>query len=273
MSSELYVSYTLSSNDEILLALLSVLPFASFEELEEGMIAYIAQSELTEDTKNEIHRICTERDVTYNAKLIPYQNWNAQWEASFQPVEINSFCRVRADFHERIDGYTHDIIINPKMAFGTGHHETTWMMIDAMSRMDMSDKIVFDYGAGTGVLAIVAEKMGATSIDALDIEIESYENTIENAKINKCSKIKSLHGTVSIIKNAKYDIILANINRYVLLTTVTKLKQLFESDGILLLSGILAQDIDLVTECYKKAGFSVQNIAERGNWRCIQLGV
>ena len=273
MASGDYIAYNFDSKEEIFNALLSMYPFASFEETDDGLIGYISAEELTDEVKGQVADLCVQHKVTATTNIIKPQNWNAQWEASFQPVEIEKFCRIRADFHEAVSGYTHDIVINPKMAFGTGHHETTWMMIKAMSSIDFTERSVFDYGAGTGVLAILAEKLGSQDIDALDIEVESFENTIENAEINNCSHITSIHGELDKIDGKIYDVILANINRHVLLTTASKLYDSLKTDGTLLMSGILRQDIQLITECYTDAGFKVAEIMERGNWRCIRFAI
>ena len=268
---ENYIAYNLESNDEVLMALLSQYPFASFEELDEGMIGYISEADHDDETIAGIASICKDRDVVFSTNIIEPQNWNAQWEASFQPVEVRKFCRIRADFHPQVEGFEHDIVINPKMAFGTGHHETTWMMIDAMSKIDFSNKSVLDFGAGTGVLAILAEKLGSKHNDAIDIEEESYLNTIENAEINNCARVASYEGELPRLADNTYDIILANINRHVLLTTADQLFTMVRDQGTLLLSGILSTDETLIVECYKTAGFDLVDVASRGNWRCIQL--
>ena len=270
-SSEKYVACHIGGTGELLVALLSQFPFESFEERDTETIGYIAEQALTTDIEAEIQQVCKDKDISYTAKIIEPQNWNAQWEASFQPVEIRTFCRIRADFHEAVAGYTHDIVINPKMAFGTGHHETTWMMIDAMSTLPLKDKAVLDYGCGTGVLAILAELMDPAPIDAIDIEQESFENTKDNAVINGCTKVVSYCGELSMLAGKKYDIILANINRHVLLAEAGHLHQMLSEGGTLLLSGILGQDLELIEAHYTAAGFAVEDVKERGNWRCIRL--
>lgn len=266
-----YISYIFDTQNELFLAFLSLYPFESFEETNYGTIAYISEFKNTTGVQKEVEDLCTKYSVKYEIKVIEPQNWNAKWEASFQPVEINKFCRIRADFHPSVAGYKHDIIVNPKMAFGTGHHETTWMMIDAMSYIKFENKTVFDYGCGTGVLAILAEKLGSKKIDALDIEVESYENTKENAAINKCGYITPLKGELNEVNGKSFDVVLANINRHVLLKNVTSLFEMLNEDGVLLLSGILGEDIELVTKTYKTVGFTILEVRKRGNWRCIKL--
>ena len=176
-----YKSYTIESSSEILIGLLSAFPFESFEERENQIVGYISEEALDDDLISIIHTTINGFGVDYTVEDIQPQNWNALWESSFDPVRIDNFCMVRADFHDADSKVKHDIIINPKLAFGTGHHETTYMMISAMEGLDMGSKSVFDYGCGTGVLAVLASKLDSDPIDAIDIENESYENTIENA--------------------------------------------------------------------------------------------
>jgi len=271
MASGDYLAYTFDSKEEVFNALLSLYPFESFQETDDGLIGYISVGALDAEAQTGIEELCIAHEVKHSTEIIKPQNWNAQWEASFQPVAVRDFCRIRADFHEAVAGYTHDIVINPKMAFGTGHHETTWMMIDAMSKMDLTGSRVLDFGCGTGVLAILAERLGAGAIDAIDIETESYDNTIENAEINGCSKITTYCGELPVLADKVYDVILANINRHVLLTTTEMLHSMLADDGQLLLSGILGEDENLVLERYATAGFKTVSVAERGNWRCNAL--
>lgn len=266
-----YKSYTIQSTSEIIIGLLSIHPFESFEEHDTYMIAYLPEEALTEDVSSQIDEVLKRFDVAYEIKTIEPQNWNALWESSFEPVIVDDFCIVRADFHQKMENIEHDIIINPKMAFGTGHHETTYMMMSAMKNMDISNKYIFDYGCGTGVLAILASKLESGLIDAIDIEEESYDNTIENAQINNVSNINTACATLETFDAKVYDIILANINRNVLLNSAEELNNRLKSNGILLLSGILDDDEVLVTEKYLSAGFTVTEVYAKGYWKCIKL--
>ncbi|MEM6966395.1 MAG: 50S ribosomal protein L11 methyltransferase, partial [Bacteroidota bacterium] len=207
----------------------------------------------------------------YQKKLIKYQNWNAIWESNFKPIVVGTFCGIRADFHSPLTEVQHEIIINPKMAFGTGHHETTWMMIAAMKKLDFSEKKILDYGCGTGILAILVSQLGAEKIDALDIELPSYENTIENAAINRIQNIEAIHGTLPKIQHLTYDIILANINRHVILENLSTLHNMLPIGGTLLISGILNTDKSLVQHSAEKAGFTYESINDKNNWICMQL--
>lgn len=255
-----------------MLAFLSLLPFESFEDKnEKGMVAFIPEKELTASVREEMEYYITKYEANYEEEIIYPKNWNAEWEASFKPVEINSFCRIRADFHDKKVGFDHEIVINPKMAFGTGHHETTFMMVKQMETLNFNGKTVFDYGCGTGVLAILASKLGASFIAALDIEPDSYENTIENCKVNHINNVQTYCGTLSEIEQANFDIILANINRQVLIDSATGLYKKLMNGGDLLISGILLEDQGLIQITFKKVGFKIKSVDGRGKWLCIHL--
>lgn len=266
-----YIKITVSKYDEGLMALMSLLPFESFEDIEETMICYIKQDALNEDAQKEMEGYLNMFGCTYVSEIIPPQNWNAVWESNFDPVEVDDFCRIRADFHDSSDEFDFELTIHPKMAFGTGHHETTHMMIQQMRHLDFVDKSVFDYGCGTGVLAILAELLGATKVYAIDIEQPSYESTVENAQINQATLLKAGHGDISLAIGNKYDIILANINRNVLLASVDQLSDMLNNSGILLLSGILEEDEDLILDAYEFAGFKYLDTKQRGKWLCIKM--
>lgn len=269
---DIYFAYHLHTKDEIVIALLSDLGFESFVEEDEQTTAYINDVIRTEEVKNTIEQILLEYQVTYQVEEIQPQNWNALWEASFTPVHVDEFCVVRADFHEKDPDVLHDIVINPKMAFGTGHHATTFMMLSAMENIDFFEKKVFDYGAGTGILAILADKLGSTQIDALDIESESYENIKENAEINGTKHVIAIHGTLdNIPAESAYDIILANINRNILIQSVSGLYKRLIPDGVLLLSGILVEDKSIIEETYFENGFSTLFFTEKDGWVCIAM--
>jgi ribosomal protein L11 methyltransferase len=267
-----YIKVTIDKYDDGLMALLSLLPFESFEETDESrMVCYIQESEYTTEHQQAIEVYLDMFSASYTKELILPKNWNAEWESNFNPVEVDDFCRIRADFHESVNDFDFELMINPKMAFGTGHHETTHMMIQSMRYLDFSDKKVFDYGCGTGVLAILASKLGANIIDAIDIENESYLNTIENCNINDVSNIHVACSEIGLLAGNIYDIILANINRQVLLTTSLDLAKMLNDNGILLISGILEQDKDKVLDNYLKAGFLLEKVNQRGKWLCIKF--
>lgn len=267
-----YLGYKIYSTDEIMLALLTQFDFESFEENEDHFMGYIKADAVDDATKAEIHDLITSHnETTYEVTPIAPQNWNEIWEASFQPVIVNDFCQVRADFHPALPEIQHDIVINPKMAFGTGHHATTYMMIDQMSRIDFEGKSVFDFGCGTGILAILAAKMGSRDIDGVDIEIESYLNTIENSQINDTPWIRSVHGVLEDMRSRSYDVILANINRNILTRYAGSLSEFTASGGTLLLSGILNEDENQVIESFTVVGFTPIETLQKDGWSCIKL--
>lgn len=268
--SQIYYAYQIATEDEIVLALLSQFSFESFEEKEGEIVGYIARDK-SKLEHADIERLLVDRNITYSVEEIKPRNWNEEWEKSFQPVKIDNFLMIRADFHPHDASYDHDIIINPKMAFGTGHHETTYMMSLMMREIDFQDKVVFDYGCGTGILSILASQLGASKIHAIDIEEPSYHNTIENAEINRIDNIEAHQATLETFDGDGYDIILANINRTVLLNSADDLLNRLKSDGYILLSGILREDESLIMDRYTTAGFKSIKKLERGNWLCFLM--
>lgn len=208
---------------------------------------------------------------TFSEREIPEKNWNRIWESNFAPVEIGDFCRVYADFHEPKSGFAHEIIINPKMAFGTGHHETTHMMIQAMEHLSMDGKI-WDFGTGTGILAILARKMGAKpGIFANDIEAPAIDNCIENMEINHLDGIDFKEGGIEVVPDTSYDLVLANINRNVILSNLEPLVKRLSSKGQVLFSGILKQDYQTIIDHCKEHGLIEQMYFELNNWVCTLL--
>ena len=204
---------------DILTALLGELPFESFVSNEKGLDAFIKEEDFNDDLLNDL----PELDFTYSFTIekIQQQNWNAQWESNFNPVLVEDKCIIRASFHEAPQSGIMDIIIDPKMSFGTGHHDTTWLMSRELFVLDLKNKSVLDMGCGTGVLAIIAKKLGANTVSGIDIDEWSIENSRENAQVNNCTEILFEKGNASLLSNKKYDIILANINRNVLLNNKT----------------------------------------------------
>ena len=263
-----YCQFIFDQLSDELIALLSLLPFESFEEkeIENKLIGYAIKRDCTDSFYHDIQVICDKFKVTFKKLDVEDINWNATWESSFDPVVVDNFCTIKASFHDFVPDTTYTIIIDPKMAFGTGHHETTFMMLEAMSSIDFTGKKVLDFGCGTGVLSIMSEFLGAVKIDAIDIEKESYKNTIENATINRCQKITTVHGTIDLLKDKSYDIILANINRNVLLDCSGNLYELCNENGTIILSGILREDEIRVLDAYHKAGFNLVTKKEKGTW-------
>jgi len=268
----LYHNYKITTSQEmseIVTAFLGQMGFDTFETTEIGVDAYISDRNLTEAVRAEVLDLQSKFGFTYEINEIQPQNWNAKWEANFQPVIVEDFCAVRASFHKPIENVKFELVINPKMAFGTGHHETTFMVMKMMEGLSFEGKSVFDYGCGTGILAILASMLKAKYIDAVDIENESYLNTIENAEINNVTNINTFEGTLENIEGENYDIILANINRNVILNSLTVLREKLVKGGDILFSGILVEDESLLRKKLSLHGFEVKNVVSRNNWICI----
>ena len=269
-----YYQYLVTNDDsmtEILIAMFSQQPFDTFEETATGFGAYIPAPSDDETVTAYVEELRRQFNFSYQKNHIPAQNWNAVWEANFQPILVDDFCGIRADFHPPLPRVQHELIINPKLAFGTGHHETTWMMIKMLEGRNLSGQSVFDYGCGTGILAILAAKLGAAPVAAVDIEYPAYENTLENIAINRVKNITTYHGTLETVPPATYGLILANINRHVILASFSALYQRLHLRGRLLISGILKTDELLVTQAATAGGWRTLNRLERGEWICLEL--
>ena len=260
-----------ASLTEIALAFLSELPFESFEESDECLRAYLPKDGNTENVESELANIAAQLSFSYKRRLIPDQNWNELWEANFSPIRVGDLCGVRAHFHPPMAGVKYEVVINPRMAFGTGHHATTYMMMERMARENFEELQVLDYGCGTGILAILAEKMGAGLIDAVDIEQASYENTIDNAQANSVTHIRAYHGTLESVEATGYGYILANINRNVILNSLKSLYAKLAPGGVLLVSGILTADESLVLNRAAEVKLQFTDKAQRGEWSCIRF--
>ena len=244
---------------EELIALLDDYHPSGFEQTEETVKAYFAENDFQQEG---IQKVLEGFD--YKLTEIEEQNWNALWEKNFHPVIVEDFCGVRAHFHEPVQKVEHEIIITPKMSFGTGHHATTYMMIQQMKHLDFNGKKVFDFGTGTGILAILAEKLGAASVTAIDVDDWSIENAKENFERNGCHKIDV--SLASILPAVSFDVVLANINRNVILNYIGQLPQLVQQGGLLLVSGLLVADEQTITMAAEENGFRFQKRLERAGW-------
>ena len=223
---------------EILIAQLAGAGFEGFEQEGSVLRAFIPEELYERDLANSI---TSAQGLSFTEKRIPQTNWNAVWESNFEPVRVDDFAGIRAEFHPAFIGVTHEILITPKMSFGTGHHATTFLMIRAMRSIQFSGKRVFDFGTGTGVLAILAEKLGAAEIVAVDNDEWSITNAAENLEANGCHRIL-LHQDDKVPRGERFDIILANINKNVILDQLESLFDILSKDGTLLLSGLLEED-------------------------------
>ncbi|RYZ18859.1 MAG: 50S ribosomal protein L11 methyltransferase [Chitinophagaceae bacterium] len=249
---------------ELLIGLLSDVA-TGFEQQDEQLLAYIEEGSVSHEELTDLLR-----EFTYTTEVIGERNWNAEWEKNFPPVVVGDFVAVRAHFHEPIAGVRHELLITPKMSFGTGHHATTWQVMQQMENIDFDGKKVFDFGTGTGVLAILAEKLGAASVLATDNDPWSMENATENAARNGCTAI-DLRLSSEFPEGERFDVILANINRNVLLHYCRELAGALEPGGYLLLSGLLVSDRAVIEEAFAKAGLEAVRYTERNNWISIGL--
>jgi len=228
---------------EILIAQLSHLGFDSFEETNSGIDAYLENKKWKTNLLSNLNILSNpDFKIEYSSKIIYQKNWNKIWESRFKPILINKDCVVRADFHSSLN-LKYEIIITPKMSFGTGHHETTSMVMNYILDLNLKNLKVLDIGCGTGILSILSEKKGALSIDAVDIDQWCYENTQENSRLNKCQLIKAFCGDINSIKESKYDIILANINKNIIISNISIYRDLLNTGGQLIISGFYDSDI------------------------------
>ncbi|MBS7788143.1 50S ribosomal protein L11 methyltransferase [Flavobacterium sp. CYK-55] len=251
---------------EILIAELGELPFESFVETDFGVTAYIQKSLWHEGLLDDLFVLqSTEFTASYTVEEIEQINWNEAWEKNFDPIDVDGICHIRAPFHAKTEAQF-DIVIEPKMSFGTGHHETTHMMIQHLLDMDVQGKSTLDMGCGTAILAILASMKGADPIDAIDIDNWCYLNSIENAERNQIANIKVYEGDASMLVNQKYDLIIANINRNILLNDMAAYVQCMNPNAVLLLSGFYQEDIPAIDACCTELGLRFVKKLERNNW-------
>jgi ribosomal protein L11 methyltransferase len=250
---------------DILLAELNELGFESFLETPEGLLAYIRKSEW-DATKLGVVAILDNPgfQIEYTCNEVETQNWNQEWESSFEPILLGHHCAVRAPFHPKPE-VKYDIVITPKMSFGTGHHETTHMMLQFVLKNEIQGKSVLDMGCGTAVLAILAAMRGASKVDAVDIDHWSFLNAQENVKLNHQENIRVREGDVGLLRG-KYDIILANINRNILLRDISHYVAHLKRGGILLLSGFYKEDLPAISEKCAEYELSFQENLENNDW-------
>lgn len=271
----IYISYTFKIHPkepatEILVAELGEIGFESFVENEEGLIAYIQQTDWNENILDDVFILnSNEFSISYEMEVIEQTNWNSEWEKNFNPIQVDNLVSIRAPFHEN-PNLKYDIVIEPKMSFGTGHHETTHMMVQHLLDLDLTNKKVLDMGCGTGILAIFAEMKGAKPIDAIDIDNWCYQNSLENIERNNCSNIDVYEGDASLLINKKYDVIIANINRNILLNDMQSYMNCLNDDGIILFSGFYKEDIPIIDAEVSKYQFKIDKIIERNNWVALK---
>jgi ribosomal protein L11 methyltransferase len=254
---------------DMLIALLAETGYEGFEETEEGLKAFVPQGDFDEAVLKEL---LTAQQLEYTLQTIEQQNWNAQWESGFEPVRVDDFAAIRAGFHTQCTGVTHEIIITPKMSFGTGHHATTYMMVQQMAAIDFTGKSVLDFGTGTGVLAILAEKLGAANVLAIDNDDWSIANTLENLQANGCHLVHA-EKAEAIPPDGTFDVLLANINLHVITASLPAIAKACKPGASILLSGFLEADVATLVPLLEVHLFQNIEVFERNNWRCIAAGL
>ncbi|MFC5270542.1 50S ribosomal protein L11 methyltransferase [Adhaeribacter terreus] len=253
---------------DILTAELSEIGYDTFMDTDSGFNAYITEDIFSEtDLQEVVAKYAAMAEISYQTSKIEKQNWNEEWEKNFEPLIIGNEVSVRASFHPQPENVQYDIVINPKMTFGTGHHETTTLMIENQLTVDHKGKRVLDMGTGTGILAIMACKLGASEVVGVEVEDWSVENARENAELNNCPNILVHFGDVKVVENdAPYDVVLANINRNVLLADLAAYTKLLKSGGPLVLSGFYIEDLPALKEEATRCGLVFETNREKNNW-------
>jgi len=270
-----YIEVNITTADlafrEIMLAELGEIGFETFEETDSSLMAYIPKENFKQHVLEEVtskYQGAFEFEVSIGS--VEKENWNKKWEENYDPIEVDDRCIVRASFHKIEKNFPIEIIITPKMSFGTGHHATTWQMLKLQMDTDFSGKTVLDVGSGTGVLAIMAAKLGAKSIEASDIDDWCIENSLENFQHNDLPDIRMLKGEITNLNfDNPFDIILANINKNVLLNEIPYYADLLAQNGKLFLSGFYETDIKDIVECAKKSNLSQIRHISKDNWAAM----
>ena len=264
--------HTNNDNFEILTAALLDIGCDSFSEENNMLLAYIEKEMYNEQIFQDLlHNYQSQFEIEAEVSDLENKNWNEEWESNFKPVKVGDECIVRASFHPKDKDYTYDIVINPKMSFGTGHHETTHMMLEHILNMNIEGTTLMDAGSGTGILAILAAMRGATDVVAFDIEDWAFHNAVENAALNRCGHIHVLQGSINTLELpfAAYDIILANINKNVLLEEISVYYKFLKPGGKLVLSGFYEHDIPDLDKKAKALHYLSEKINVKNNWASI----
>ena len=263
-------SFTNPDNEnlkDMFMELLGEIGFDSFMDTDEGFDAYCQEPLLNEEELNDIMQMEQFANVKLIKKeLIPDQDWNATWEASYEPVIINEFCRIRAPFHKVEGSYKYDLIIEPKMSFGTAHHETTSQIIELMLKSDFTGQNLLDMGSGTGVLAILAKKLGSATTVAIDNDEWAYRNALDNISLNDENEIIVELGDASSLNDRQFDVILANINRNILLRDMKEYVKCLVDGGKIFFSGFYEEDLVLIAKEAERLGLTYSNHVTKNNW-------
>ena len=259
-------------NAEIMMAELAELPFESFTEADPYLKCYIPKEKYDpRNLKLFLSGLDYDFNIDFNATLMPSVNWNSVWESQFSPIVVDGLCTIKATFHKGLKRTRFNITIDPKMAFGTGHHQTTYMMCRALLRheADIKGKIVMDMGCGTAILAILAAKMGAGHTYGIDIDAVAAASAFDNARKNRVSShVETYCGDASLLQRGKYDILLANINRNILLEDIPTYAVSLKKDGLLFVSGFYTEDFPMICSSARRAGLEYMEQDAIDNWCC-----
>ena len=267
-----YIAYTFSNpkNEalkDMFTELLGNIGFDSFMDEDDGFTAYCTENAFNKETLDGLLSLDQLSDVQILKKeIIPDQDWNATWESSYEPVVIDNTCRIRAPFHEADSSYKYDLCIEPKMSFGTAHHETTAQIIKLMLTEDFRGKDVLDMGSGTGVLAILAKKLGSAKTVAIDNDEWAYRNALDNVKLNDENEILVELGDANSLNNRQFDIIIANINRNILLRDMHEYVKCLKNGGKIFFSGFYEADLQLIRKEAERLGLSYLNHIKKNEW-------
>lgn len=256
---------------DMLMAELGELGFESFVETDNGVLAYVQMDQRPNEVDIGSLFVVQHPDfeISWSFTEVEQQNWNAEWEKNFHPINVGNRCRIRAPFHSW-ENVEFDIIIEPKMSFGTGHHETTHMMLQLLLEENMTGKKVLDMGSGTGVLAILTEMMGADNIMAVDIDAWCFENARENVERNQCKKIQVVQGDAHVLGNEQYDLIIANINRNILLKDIPIYASCLKKTGDLFLSGFYLSDLDVISAKCGEFNLKLEKKIVENDWVAVK---
>lgn len=259
-------------NAEIMMAELAELPFESFTEADPYLKCYIPKEKYDpRNLKLFLSGLDYDFNIDFNATLMPSVNWNSVWESQFSPIVVDGLCTIKATFHKGLKRTRFNITIDPKMAFGTGHHQTTYMMCRALLRheADIKGKIVMDMGCGTAILAILAAKMGAGHTYGIDIDAVAAASAFDNARKNRVSRhVETYCGDASLLQRGKYDILLANINRNILLEDIPTYAVSLKKDGLLFVSGFYTEDFPMICSSARRTGLEYMEQDAIDNWCC-----
>lgn len=257
---------------DILTAQMGEIGFDSFEETDNGVIGYAMENNFDADKLTGLTPLIDNIKMQYTIDTIPDEDWNKEWEENyFKPIVIGGKCRIRSPFYETDKNIPYEIIINPQMSFGTGYHETTTMMIEYLLEKEIANKDVLDMGCGTGILGIMASMRGAKTVDCIDIDEWCYKNTIENAQLNNRTNITTIHGGAEVLSNKHYDIIIANINRNILIENLAKYATVLKKGGTMMLSGFYTADSEAIVAEAKRLGLRLVETKVMNDWNGLLL--